>query len=315
MRKIVNHGQSKRYHHARLGLNARLDTLQAALLLAKLDDYLGPEKTHSTGSSPAPEAASQASSSPVPEAAKPTGPLPGQETTEHAAITPNPSAPGHTAPPIPPAPDNDTLPPGPAQRNQVAAAYTEALSPLAAQGLLHLPTPIPNPKWWRRLQPARHDQAKSSSCAPTPDTPPRQGRNVGSSESLVLSVPPRQGWDPCCESSGSQRDETLPDSPASLSAWSQYSIQFLTGPAPATRDAAADFLKNHGIPTAVHYPVPLHQQPVFESLGYQQGAFPVAESVSQRILSLPFDALKTKEEIHQVTQSLTAFFHTNISED
>lgn len=39
MRQIRNHGQESRYHHVRLGLNARMDTLQAAILLAKLDVF------------------------------------------------------------------------------------------------------------------------------------------------------------------------------------------------------------------------------------------------------------------------------------
>lgn len=44
MRRIANHGQDRRYHHARIGLNSRLDTLQAAILLEKLkifEDELG----------------------------------------------------------------------------------------------------------------------------------------------------------------------------------------------------------------------------------------------------------------------------------
>ena len=39
MKQIRNHGQDRRYHHPRIGLNARLDTLQAAILLAKLDIF------------------------------------------------------------------------------------------------------------------------------------------------------------------------------------------------------------------------------------------------------------------------------------
>lgn len=39
MRELRNHGQDRRYHHPRLGINARLDTLQAAILLAKLDIF------------------------------------------------------------------------------------------------------------------------------------------------------------------------------------------------------------------------------------------------------------------------------------
>jgi UDP-2-acetamido-2-deoxy-ribo-hexuluronate aminotransferase len=39
MRRIARHGQDRRYHHERLGVNSRLDTLQAAILLAKLDIF------------------------------------------------------------------------------------------------------------------------------------------------------------------------------------------------------------------------------------------------------------------------------------
>ena len=37
IRSVARHGQTKRYHHVRLGVNSRLDTLQAAILLAKLE--------------------------------------------------------------------------------------------------------------------------------------------------------------------------------------------------------------------------------------------------------------------------------------
>jgi UDP-2-acetamido-2-deoxy-ribo-hexuluronate aminotransferase len=37
MRQVSRHGQEKRYHHVRIGVNSRLDTMQAAILLAKLD--------------------------------------------------------------------------------------------------------------------------------------------------------------------------------------------------------------------------------------------------------------------------------------
>lgn len=39
MAQIKNHGQDKRYHHARIGINGRLDTIQAAILLAKMDIF------------------------------------------------------------------------------------------------------------------------------------------------------------------------------------------------------------------------------------------------------------------------------------
>lgn len=39
MRQIARHGQDKRYHHIRVGINSRLDTLQAAILLSKLEIF------------------------------------------------------------------------------------------------------------------------------------------------------------------------------------------------------------------------------------------------------------------------------------
>jgi UDP-2-acetamido-2-deoxy-ribo-hexuluronate aminotransferase len=39
MREIRNHGQERRYHHSRIGINGRLDTLQAAILLGKLEVF------------------------------------------------------------------------------------------------------------------------------------------------------------------------------------------------------------------------------------------------------------------------------------
>jgi len=41
MREIRNHGQDRRYHHPRIGINGRLDALQAAVLLPKLDLFSG----------------------------------------------------------------------------------------------------------------------------------------------------------------------------------------------------------------------------------------------------------------------------------
>ena len=53
------------------------------------------------------------------------------------------------------------------------------------------------------------------------------------------------------------------------------------------RDEVLAALAEAGIPTAVHYPVPLHRQPAFAGLGYEPGAFPVAEQVAQAVFSLP----------------------------
>jgi dTDP-4-amino-4,6-dideoxygalactose transaminase len=53
------------------------------------------------------------------------------------------------------------------------------------------------------------------------------------------------------------------------------------------RDGLIAHLDRAGIGTGIHYPIPLHLQPAYESLGYQVGDFPITERVSAEIVSLP----------------------------
>lgn len=62
------------------------------------------------------------------------------------------------------------------------------------------------------------------------------------------------------------------------------------------RDALGETLKTKGIPTAVYYPKCLHEQPVFSHLGYHYGDFPVAESASREVISLPLNPYLTEAE-------------------
>ncbi|MDP7323201.1 MAG: DegT/DnrJ/EryC1/StrS family aminotransferase [Candidatus Woesearchaeota archaeon] len=62
------------------------------------------------------------------------------------------------------------------------------------------------------------------------------------------------------------------------------------------RDSVQDALKEKGISTGVHYPIPLHLQPAFKDLGYKKGSLPVTEKIVDRILSLPlFPELEQKQ--------------------
>lgn len=136
MNEIHVHGQDRRYHHPRLGLNGRLDTLQAAILLAKLAVF-----------------------------------------------------------------DADV-----AARERIGARYTQAFG-------------------------------------------------------------------------GSVRTPHLAD--GNTSVYAQYTIEV------ENRDAFCAALKESGVPTAVHYPVPLHLQPVFSGVGKGVGSYPVAEAAAARVVSLP----------------------------
>jgi UDP-2-acetamido-2-deoxy-ribo-hexuluronate aminotransferase len=65
------------------------------------------------------------------------------------------------------------------------------------------------------------------------------------------------------------------------SVYAQYTIQV------ENRDALQQALQAAGVPTAVHYPIPLNLQPVFSALGKPEGSFPVSESVAKKVMSLP----------------------------
>ena len=72
------------------------------------------------------------------------------------------------------------------------------------------------------------------------------------------------------------------------SVYAQYSIRV------KDRDKVVKHLNKKGIPTAVHYPLPLHLQECFEYLGYKVGDFEIAEKVSKEIMSLPMSPFLEK---------------------
>jgi UDP-2-acetamido-2-deoxy-ribo-hexuluronate aminotransferase len=156
MREIRVHGQDRRYHHPRLGVNGRLDTLQAAVLLAKLDIF-------------------------------------------HDEV---------------------------AARSRIGARYSQ----LIAQHIPNVVTP--------RLM------------------------------------------DGC------------------TSVYAQYTVEV------PNRAKVEDAMKARDIPTAVHYPIPLHLQPVFANLGYKLGDFPVAESAGARVMSLPMHPYLGEADQDKVVQAL-----------
>jgi UDP-2-acetamido-2-deoxy-ribo-hexuluronate aminotransferase len=163
MREIRVHGQDRRYHHPRLGVNGRLDSLQAAIVLAKLELF----------------------------------------DTEVAA------------------------------RARLGARYTELIGEVF------------------------RDIADPARAIVTPYVAP---------------------------------DHT--------SVFAQYTIQV------PDRAAVEAGMKARGIPTAVHYPVPLHLQPVFASLGQSAGTFPVAEAAARRVISLPMHPYLSEDDQVRVVTAL-----------
>lgn len=162
LQQLANHGQSQKYHHQRIGLNSRLDTLQAALLRVKLRQ----------------------------------------------------------------------LPANTAARQAVAARYDGALAGVSG-----------------------------------------------------LEIPARDA--------------------RSSHVFHQYTVRVA---GPGRRDALRDSLHQRGVPTAVYYPVPAHQQPAYAYLGYRAGQFPVAERLCDTVLSLPMHPLLTAEQVAYMGAAVGYFF-------
>lgn len=80
--------------------------------------------------------------------------------------------------------------------------------------------------------------------------------------------------------------------------WAQYTIRV------ANRDEVCEHLRSKGIPTAVHYPVPLHQQPAFRHLAVPDSCCPVACKLSREVLSLPMHPFLTPEQVDQVASAV-----------
>jgi UDP-2-acetamido-2-deoxy-ribo-hexuluronate aminotransferase len=79
--------------------------------------------------------------------------------------------------------------------------------------------------------------------------------------------------------------------------WAQFTVMV------AQRDTLVTRLKAQGVPTAVHYPKPLHRQPAYAPYG-ANAACPQSEAAATRVLSLPMSADLTDEQLTRVVEAL-----------
>lgn len=82
------------------------------------------------------------------------------------------------------------------------------------------------------------------------------------------------------------------------SVYAQYSIRV------KNRDKVVAHLTSKNIPTAVHYPVPIHMQPAYKYLEYKKGDFPISERVAEEILSLPMHPFLKEEDMKTIVQAI-----------
>ncbi len=74
-----------------------------------------------------------------------------------------------------------------------------------------------------------------------------------------------------------------------------------------SRDRLQKHLTDNGIPTAIHYPMPLHLQEAFSYLGYKQGDFPESEKASSDVISLPIYPELIDEQRSAVVAAIKSF--------
>jgi len=104
--------------------------------------------------------------------------------------------------------------------------------------------------------------------------------------------------------------EMMKDTPLQLpheaefaeSVWHQYVVRH------PKRDALKAHLDANGVGCALHYPVPLHLQKCYASLGYKKGDLPVAEKAADQCLSLPIYPELTEAQIQRVAVVIKDFF-------
>lgn len=73
------------------------------------------------------------------------------------------------------------------------------------------------------------------------------------------------------------------------------------------REQLQIYLQSKGIMTQIHYPIPVHLQQAYQSLGYQKGDFPVAERLADTELSLPIWYGMTKEQMDEIVTTINQF--------
>jgi UDP-2-acetamido-2-deoxy-ribo-hexuluronate aminotransferase len=85
--------------------------------------------------------------------------------------------------------------------------------------------------------------------------------------------------------------------PENTCVYAQYTIQV------PERDKICEYLKQANIPTAIHYPIPLHLQPIFSDTKISS-SLKVAEDAAKSVMSLPMHPYLTEDEQHDIVENL-----------
>jgi UDP-2-acetamido-2-deoxy-ribo-hexuluronate aminotransferase len=118
-----------------------------------------------------------------------------------------------------------------------------------------------------------------------------QRQRVADTYSKLLNCHPCEGGDQFTQSIVTPYLE-----PHNTCAWAQYTVQV------SNREAVQEQLRQFGIPTAVHYPIPLNKQPAVADANVH---LPVGDEVAQRVMSLPMHSYISDMEQRSICSGLT----------
>ncbi len=128
---------------------------------------------------------------------------------------------------------------------------------------------------------------------------------------LMAKIPHLDAWSAARRANAALYDQAFADvaelvtpyiDPANTSIYNQYTVRA------QRRDALQAHLKEQGIGSAIYYPLPLHLQPCFAYLGYQEGQCPEAERASREVLSLPVFPELTGVQRDAVVDAVRSFY-------
>jgi dTDP-3-amino-3,4,6-trideoxy-alpha-D-glucose transaminase len=94
----------------------------------------------------------------------------------------------------------------------------------------------------------------------------------------------------------------LPHTPPGIvPAWHLFVLSHLE------RDRLQEYLKECGVGTLVHYPVPPHLSPAYQEMGHKSGTFPITEKIADTVLSIPMSPQLSLEDGSYIIEKIRAF--------
>lgn len=76
---------------------------------------------------------------------------------------------------------------------------------------------------------------------------------------------------------------------------------------PISREKLMDYLQSKGVGSAIHYPKPIYRQPIYREMGLDKEICPVAEDISQKVMSLPVHPSLKQEDLEYIAMTVNGF--------